>query len=58
MPRPWQLNSPSLFWTHPVLGVFDLEAGDNTLTAVALQPNPKAEAGHALGLDYVFLVRQ
>ena len=50
--------SPTLFWTHPTLGTFELKAGDNVLTAVALPHNPNAEKGNALGLDYVFCVRQ
>ncbi len=50
--------SPKLFWLHAKLGVFDLKEGDNTLTAVALKPNPKAKPGNLFGLDYVFLIRQ
>jgi hypothetical protein len=50
--------SPTLYWLHPTLGIVDLKEGDNTLTAVALKPNTKAEPGNRFGLDYVLLVRQ
>jgi hypothetical protein len=48
--------SAQLYWQHPVLGVFDLNEGENTLEVVALEPNP-ATAGNLFGLDYVFLTR-
>jgi hypothetical protein len=50
--------SPTLYWLHPKIGVFDLKEGDNTLAVVALEPNPKAEHGNRFGLDYLLLVRQ
>jgi hypothetical protein len=50
--------SPDLYWQHPVLGVFDLVAGENTLEVVAIEPNPAASPGNLFGLDYVFLTRQ
>ena len=50
--------SPTLYWVHPKIGVFDLKEGDNTLVAVALEPNPRAEPGNTFGLDYLLLVRQ
>jgi len=39
------------------LGVFDLVEGINTLDFTTLEPNPGAEPGNLLGLDYVFLTR-
>jgi hypothetical protein len=50
--------SPKLYFLHPKLGVFDLKEGNNTLSAVALAPNPRADRGNRFGLDYVLLVRQ
>lgn len=50
--------SARLFWLHPKLGVFALKKGDNTLTAELLSPNPRANPGNVLGLDYLFLTRQ
>jgi hypothetical protein len=50
--------SPTLYWLHPTLGIIELKAGDNTVTAVALEPNAKAAPGNRFGLDYVLLVRQ
>ncbi len=50
--------SPTLYWLHPTLSNVELKKGDNTLTAVALKPNPKALPGNRFGLDYVLLVRQ
>lgn len=50
--------SPKLYWLHPMLGVFDLKEGDNTLEVVALEPNPEASSKSLFGLDYMFLIRQ
>lgn len=50
--------SEKLDWTRPRLGVFDLVEGDNTLEVRALAPNPAAQAGARLGLDYIFLIRR
>lgn len=47
-----------LYWMQPQLGVFDLQAGDNTLAVTALAPNQKAVPKNLFGLDYIFLVRQ
>jgi hypothetical protein len=49
---------PELSWQQAKLGVFDLNEGDNTLVAEALDPNPKAKLRNLLGLDYIFLIRQ
>jgi hypothetical protein len=50
--------SEKLSWMRPKLGVFDLAEGDNTLEALALEPNPAAQPGNRFGLDYIFLIRQ
>jgi hypothetical protein len=50
--------SPKLFWQQTNLGVFDLQKGDNVLTAETLESNPAAKAGSLFGLDYVFLTRK
>ncbi len=50
--------SPRLFWLHPVLGIFPLRKGANTLTVELATPNAEAKPGNLFGLDYVFLVRQ
>jgi hypothetical protein len=50
--------SPSLYWLHARLGIFDLKEGDNTLVAVAVKPNPAAQPGLKFGLDYISLTRQ
>jgi hypothetical protein len=50
--------SPTLYWLHPTLENVALKEGDNTLTAVALKPNPSALPGNRFGLDYVLLTRQ
>jgi len=51
-------HSDELYWIRPMLGVFDLVEGDNTLEVRALDPNPAARPGGLLGLDYIFLIRQ
>lgn len=50
--------APALHWIQAPLGEFNLKAGDNTLTAEILEPNPQAGPGNLLGLDYVFLVKK
>ena len=50
--------SPSLYWLHAKLGVFDLKGGDNVLAVEALEPNPKAQPANLFGLDYIFLIKQ
>ena len=50
--------SASLFWARPVLGVFDLNRGDNILEVLLLEPNPQAKPGNLFGLDYIFLERK
>ncbi len=50
--------SPRLFWVRPTIENVELAEGENTLTALALPPNPNAEPGNRLGLDYVLLVRR
>ena len=50
--------SPTLYFVRPTLEHVDLREGENTLTAVALPPNPAAGPGNRLGLDYVLLVRR
>lgn len=50
--------SPALYWVRPTIENVELTDGENTLTAVALPPNPKAGPGNRLGLDYVLLVRR
>jgi hypothetical protein len=50
--------SAQLGWTRPMLGVFDLKEGDNTLEVRALAPNREARPGSLFGLDYIFLIRQ
>lgn len=50
--------SPRLYWVRPTFENVELREGDNVLTAVALRPNPAAEPGNRLGLDYVLLVRR
>lgn len=37
------------------LGVFELKAGENTLTAEIIGANEKAKPGHMFGLDYILL---
>ncbi len=49
--------SDKLFWTRPVLGTFDLKAGDNILEVSLMEPNPKGKPGNLFGLDYIFLSR-
>jgi hypothetical protein len=49
--------SPTLDWQRAKLGLFDLQAGDNTLEIRAMAPNPEARPGNLFGLDYIFLVR-
>jgi hypothetical protein len=49
--------SDKLFWIRPVLGTFDLNAGDNILEVSVLEPNPKAKPGNLFGLDFIFLTR-
>ena len=56
--QPIDCYSPKLYWLHAKLGVFDLEAGDNTLEVEALEPNPDASSKNQFGLDYIFLTRQ
>jgi len=55
---PVDCFSENLDWVRPILGVFDLVEGDNTLEFRALTPNPSARPGSLLGLDYIFLVKQ
>ena len=50
--------SATLYWLSHTLENVDLKEGDNTLTAVALKPNPKALPGNRFGLDYLLLIRQ
>jgi hypothetical protein len=42
----------------PSLGAFDLHEGDNTIEAEALDPNPSAEPGNEMGLDYIVLTKE
>jgi len=58
VPDPIDGYAPALHWIQAPLGVFDLKAGDNTLTAELLERNPNAAPGNLLGLDYIFLVKK
>jgi len=50
--------APKLHWIQARLGEFDLKSGDNVLTAEILPPNPAAQPGNLLGLDYVLLIKK
>lgn len=48
--------SEKLFWTRPVLGVFQLHKGENLMEITLMEPNSGAKPGNLFGLDYIFLV--
>lgn len=50
--------APKLFWQQPMIGIFDLNDGENVLTVEILEPNPQAKPKNMFGLDYIFLIRQ
>jgi hypothetical protein len=55
---PIDSYAPVLYWLHPTLEDVELKEGDNTLTAMALAPNEKAQPGNRFGLDYLLLIRK
>ncbi len=58
VPDPVDGYAPDLRWIQVRLGAFELKAGENALTMEILKPNPAAEPGNLLGLDYVFLIKK